>query len=909
MPSKKQARKAASSLILKEATVRRDAAQAQLALIEAESVERDLRMKQYVQGQAVEISAIPQQVQMIDWMAPEIRRNIGPAGTALGMMLSTDIHDRDRGDDHPYLTTERDNAEVRGLARFLCTFDITAGSIMGQLEDVVINTGMNHTVKAEQGFEDEVPIDLITAIQRTVNEFRRINGIGRKFEAEMFRRSRRDGDLFRRFYPRFHDGSTLMRIVEPDQISEPGYPPFTGAQFAEWYGVHCGDDTNWKYGIHKDNKDSTRVFGYCVRYSDTVWEYVPASQMLHDKENADLNIALGRSDFTPAWEWLLQCSTLLRNLAAGTSDRSSISYTVNYEAAGENEVRSMLAASGATAHDIATWGSHYVTILKNGGKKLHLPKGMQVEMPNFGSDGHEGFINVNKHMLRIIATRWRMTEGQVTGDDSNNNRASLEEAGSKFHRYGTVSQSQHGEYLAAGDWKAVDTACRAGHYAQWGITSVRQLVGAVTIEVTGKPIENRQTLDRAQTDEIDIRSGVKTVAECQQERGMVVRKKSDGSGVDKSLTTEQNAMLTGYIELATTQGVPVISVRAMAALGLPDVDPLRLDEVFRPLIEAEKAQQQQAQAAQQQQQALAAPGEFGGMNLMQQKRNRASILQVLNQFKTGAMTEAQARTMLATTGLAEPKIDALIADAQDGTLDQPDLLDAVESAVREIYRSDVVAEARGMIAIEMNPNHDPGGENGGQFTSSGGGSAGGKVTAWAKKKFGSDEKAKNFFTWFGDSKVVDEAGEPLVVYHGTTKKFESFDNDKAGSLDWGLYGQGHYFAASSSYAEQYAVSKGNIEGASVIPAYVSLKNPLEMHKLTPVQAKPWETLFKKNPKAGRAALEKAGYDGVISSHLIKNKKYAEIMVLHPHQIKSAIGNSGKFSPSSTKATESLAEGS
>lgn len=35
-----------------------------------------------------------------------------------------------------------------------------------------------------------------------------------------------------------------------------------------------------------------------------------------------------------------------------------------------------------------------------------------------------------------------------------------------------------------------------------------------------------------------------------------------------------------------------------------------------------------------------------------------------------------------------------------------------------------------------------------------------------------------FYKWFGDSKVVDEQGNPLVVYHGTDTEFNVFDNSK-----------------------------------------------------------------------------------------------------------------------------------
>lgn len=55
----------------------------------------------------------------------------------------------------------------------------------------------------------------------------------------------------------------------------------------------------------------------------------------------------------------------------------------------------------------------------------------------------------------------------------------------------------------------------------------------------------------------------------------------------------------------------------------------------------------------------------------------------------------------------------------------------------------------------------------------------------------SAEALRNFWNWFGDSKVVDEDGRPLVVYHGSTKKFEIFDINKS-SKESNL-GAGFYF--------------------------------------------------------------------------------------------------------------------
>lgn len=62
-----------------------------------------------------------------------------------------------------------------------------------------------------------------------------------------------------------------------------------------------------------------------------------------------------------------------------------------------------------------------------------------------------------------------------------------------------------------------------------------------------------------------------------------------------------------------------------------------------------------------------------------------------------------------------------------------------------------------------------------------------------------EEALTNFWRWFGNSKVVDDQGRPMVVYHSTEAEFDAFElqrgggNEKAG---WGFYTKsekGHYF--------------------------------------------------------------------------------------------------------------------
>ncbi|MEI6490837.1 MAG: hypothetical protein WCO16_03685 [bacterium] len=69
-------------------------------------------------------------------------------------------------------------------------------------------------------------------------------------------------------------------------------------------------------------------------------------------------------------------------------------------------------------------------------------------------------------------------------------------------------------------------------------------------------------------------------------------------------------------------------------------------------------------------------------------------------------------------------------------------------------------------------------------------------------------RTEAFKEWFGASMVVDENGEPLVLYHGSSKKFDKFDISKVGASsgenkDSGYFGKGFYFTPHEGLAEKY----------------------------------------------------------------------------------------------------------
>ena len=86
----------------------------------------------------------------------------------------------------------------------------------------------------------------------------------------------------------------------------------------------------------------------------------------------------------------------------------------------------------------------------------------------------------------------------------------------------------------------------------------------------------------------------------------------------------------------------------------------------------------------------------------------------------------------------------------------------------------------------------------------------------------------NFVKWFGDSKVVDEKGEPLVVYHGTDAKSD-FDSFQKAPYDVGMHFGSAEVAQSRLDWKARPRKKGAIENRElhrIIPVYLALKNPL-----------------------------------------------------------------------------------
>ena len=155
-----------------------------------------------------------------------------------------------------------------------------------------------------------------------------------------------------------------------------------------------------------------------------------------------------------------------------------------------------------------------------------------------------------------------------------------------------------------------------------------------------------------------------------------------------------------------------------------------------------------------------------------------------------------------------------------------------------------------------------------------------------------EERAANFRNWFGDSKVVDEAGNPLTVYHGTKERFDAFDTERHGRM--AAAGQGAYFTDDIRLAAPYA--RGGDEPGVIKQVHLSLKNPYPLPKAEWDQAR-----SRVSARALTEDLKAKGYDGVVVDHgeFTGGKEY---VAFEPTQIKSATGNRGAFDPNDPNIT-------
>jgi hypothetical protein len=113
----------------------------------------------------------------------------------------------------------------------------------------------------------------------------------------------------------------------------------------------------------------------------------------------------------------------------------------------------------------------------------------------------------------------------------------------------------------------------------------------------------------------------------------------------------------------------------------------------------------------------------------------------------------------------------------------------------------------------------------------------------------------NIDDWFGDSEVVGEDGNPLVVYHFTNREFNKFDISKARTS--GYSNLGFWFGSDEDKSKEYGRIKKSCYLKIENGYYLNDWEEFERHINT------YSKTFGNEANEFREYLKSKGYDGVI----------------------------------------------
>lgn len=161
---------------------------------------------------------------------------------------------------------------------------------------------------------------------------------------------------------------------------------------------------------------------------------------------------------------------------------------------------------------------------------------------------------------------------------------------------------------------------------------------------------------------------------------------------------------------------------------------------------------------------------------------------------------------------------------------------------------------------------------------------------------------ENFAQWFGASKVVSQSGLPLTVFHGTNADIHAFDFSRLGaSVDNPTTSFGVYFTEdpqdAASWANRAVERRRALPTQNIIAAHLAIANPVVL---------PADTFqyYIRTARASTIAKHKMawrdkGHDGIQTER--DGKRW--FVAFEPHQIKSALGNSGLFLTTGASMTD------
>lgn len=232
---------------------------------------------------------------------------------------------------------------------------------------------------------------------------------------EAFRRWRRDGEVFGRFFFAGWDRLPAFRFVDPELVGSP-----------------TGDvDTPESFGIRTDPDDIETVLEYHVWDANdpAVGDWYSADRFVHARSNVDSVVKRGITDFLPVAEQFDGVRRLLRNMLSSTVRQAGTAWLERFKVATLAQVQAIIPyvagqTTASSTNPIDPWegyrGYGYDSPEPPGSVKR--VEGDREFEPTPGGTATGGYIEALQAALRGCCARWGLPEF-ATSDASNNNFA------------------------------------------------------------------------------------------------------------------------------------------------------------------------------------------------------------------------------------------------------------------------------------------------------------------------------------------------------------------------------------------------------------------------------------------------------------------------------------------------------
>lgn len=412
------------------------------------------------------------------------------------------------GTNWPIYRTEQDLALLRAPARMLLATNGYAQGLVEGLTSYALGAGCTYRASKVRD-TDDTPREILDACQRVIDDFLERNqwfgGEQPGLEEELFGRSIEDGEFFLINYPRA-DGCTLVRTVEPEQVTQPP----------------GSDPREYLLGVRTPAHDVQDPRSYYVQFGEapTDGEEFDADYVTHLRRNVRRGMKRGITDFAfDTYDALYLGSRLRTNLGDTAAQQAAIVAVRQHNSGTKQDIEAFVEAGADFTQSDPISGRQVQQTRHRRGSWEEVPDGMNY-VPGPIASSSPIHIQVLDACLRGAGQKWQAPPWLMSGDLNAMNYATSLTAESPFVR--TILRRQRGYceafkrpvWFALRHYARTHGLCAAGRVWTW-----EEIEARVKLSVTAPSPETRNRLEEATRAQTEITLGVQSRQKYMQEQG------------------------------------------------------------------------------------------------------------------------------------------------------------------------------------------------------------------------------------------------------------------------------------------------------------------------------------------------------------------------------------------------------